>query len=159
AAGWLEDVSALRGAPHVCAVSESSARDLRRHGCQAPISVVRHVPRARRFGGGERVRWRDAWRIPRQATLIGMIGAVKPQKDYPFAVRLLRALNAHRAVYLAIVGGPVGRHGGDAWRAVLDAMRDAGVRDRLALPGFVPDAAACLPAFDLLLNTSDYEGL
>ena len=26
------------------------------------------------------------------------------------------------------------------------------------MPGFLPDAAACLPAFDLLLNTSDYEG-
>src|SRR6185295_8217097 len=43
-------------------------------------------------------------------------------------------------------------------RAILDAMGDAGVRGRLAMPGFVADAAACLPAFDILLNTSSYEG-
>jgi glycosyltransferase involved in cell wall biosynthesis len=91
--------------------------------------------------------------------VIGMIGAVKPQKDYPFAVRLLRALNEHRDVYLVILGGPIGRNGRDAWNAVLDEMRRHDVRHRLAMPGFVPDAAACLPAFDLLLNTSDYEGL
>src|SRR5256885_15384809 len=32
------------------------------------------------------------------------------------------------------------------------------MRPRLARPAFVPDAAACLPAFDLLLNTSAHEG-
>ena len=57
-----------------------------------------------------------------------------------------------------IVGGPIGRNGRTAWHAVLDEMRRCGVRQRLAMPGFVPDAAACLPAFDLLLNTSLYEG-
>jgi glycosyltransferase involved in cell wall biosynthesis len=159
AAGWREDASALRDARHVVAVSEASAGDLRRHGCDAAVSVIRHVPRARQFADDDRARWRGAWRIPGPATVIGMIGAVKPQKDYPFAVRLLRALNEHRDVYLVILGGPIGRNGRDAWNAVLDEMRRHDVRHRLAMPGFVPDAAACLPAFDLLLNTSDYEGL
>jgi glycosyltransferase involved in cell wall biosynthesis len=87
-----------------------------------------------------------------------MIGAVKPQKDYPFAVRLLKRLLADRDLYLVIVGGPIGRNGRTAWHAVLDEMTRCGVRRRLAMPAFVPDAAACLPAFDLLLNTSHYEG-
>jgi glycosyltransferase involved in cell wall biosynthesis len=156
--GWIEDASALAGTPHVIAVSAAAAADLRRHGCDATVSVIRHIPKPRRFAADARAGWRRAWRIPPDATLIGMIGGVKPQKDYPFAVRLLRRLLDDRDVYLAIVGGPVGRHGRDAWRAVLDAMAGAGVRGRLAMPGFVPDAAAALPAFDVLLNTSRYEG-
>ena len=156
--GWIEDASPLRGVAHVVAVSNAAAEDLRRHGCRAAVAVIRHLPTPRRFGRGAREAFRRAWNIPLDATVIGMIGAVKPQKDYPFAVGLLRRLLEHRDVYLAIVGGPVGRNGRDAWQAVLDAMRAAGVRNRLAMPGFVVDAAAALPAFDILLNTSRYEG-
>jgi glycosyltransferase involved in cell wall biosynthesis len=156
--GWLESASALHGYRHVIAVSEAAAADLRHDGCGARISVVRHIPRPRRFGRDARVTWRREWRIPEQATVAGMIGAVKPQKDYPFAIRLLQRLLAERDLYLVIVGGPVGKNGREAWHAVLDEMARCGVRHRLAMPAFVPDAAGCLPAFDLLLNTSAYEG-
>jgi len=157
-AGWLEEASALHGYGHVIAVSEAAAADLRRDGCGATISVIRHIPRPRRFARDARATWRRAWRIPEQATVAGMIGAVKPQKDYPFAIRLLQRLLRDRDLYLVIVGGPVCRHGRDAWHAVLDEMTRCGVRHRLAMQAFVPDAAACLPALDLLLNTSAYEG-
>jgi glycosyltransferase involved in cell wall biosynthesis len=156
--GWLESASALHGYRHVIAVSEAAAADLRHDGCGARISVVRHIPRPRRFARDARVTWRREWRIPEQATVAGMIGAVKPQKDYPFAIRLLQRLLADRDLYLVIVGGPVGKNGREAWHAVLDEMARCGVRHRLAMPAFVPDAAGCLPAFDLLLNTSAYEG-
>ncbi|HMF96245.1 MAG TPA: glycosyltransferase [Vicinamibacterales bacterium] len=156
--GWIEDAAALAGTSQVIAVSNAAAADLRRHGCDATISVIRHIPKLRRFARDARVTWRRAWRIPADATLVGMIGAVKPQKNYPFAVRLLRRLLDNRDVYLTIVGGPVGRHGREAWSAVLDAMTETGVRGRLAMPGFIADAAASLPAFDVLLNTSHYEG-
>jgi glycosyltransferase involved in cell wall biosynthesis len=156
--GWIEDASALSGSAYAIAVSNAAAAELRRCGYGGTISVIRHIPKPRRFAPAARAAWRRAWRIPADATLIGMVGAVKPQKDYPFAVRLLRRLLDDRDVYLAILGGPVGRNGREAWRAVLDAMSAAGVRGRLAMPGFVADAAAALPAFDLLLNTSSYEG-
>jgi len=166
-AGWLEPAAALENVEHALAVSESSARDLRRHGFAGDISVIRHVPRRRQFSNDARTEWRRLWRIPADATVIGMIGAVKPQKDYPFAVRLLHRLTSERAaeascsfeIYLVIVGGPIGKHGRATWEDVLAEMRQCKVRHRLAMPGFVADAARCLPAFDLLLNTSDYEGL
>lgn len=157
-AGWIEDAAALSGAPQVIAVSAAAAVDLRAHDCRAPISVIRHIPKPRRFAPDARRKWRHAWRIPDHATLVGMIGAVKPQKDYPFAIRLLRRLLDDRDVYLAIVGGPVGKSGRDAWYGVLDAVTASGVRTRVAMPGFIADAAGVLPAFDLLLNTSSYEG-
>ena len=156
--GWLEGASALHDYSRTIAVSDAAAADLRVDGCRATISVIRHIPRPRRGAPEARVNWRRAWRIPEQATVVGMIGAVKPQKDYPCAVRLLTRLLADRDLYLVIVGGPIGRNGRAAWQAVLDEMTRCGVRRRLAMPAFVPDAAACLPAFDLLLNTSHYEG-
>ncbi len=156
--GWLERASALHGHSRAIAVSDAAAADLRRDGCRAAIAVIRHIPQPRRFPADARATWRRAWRIPEQATVVGMIGAVKPQKDYPFAIRLLTRLLADRDLYLVIVGGPIGKHGRVAWHAVLDEMTRCGVRQRLAMPAFVPDAAACLPAFDLLLNTSLYEG-
>jgi len=156
--GWLEDASALDDAVHVVAVSNAAADDLRRDGCRSAVSVIRHLPAPRRFARDARAACRRAWQIPEDATVIGMIGAVKPQKDYPFAIRLLRRLLEDRDVYLVIAGGPAGRNGSDAWHAALDAMQAAGVRNRLAMPGFVVDAAAALPAFDVFLNTSRYEG-
>jgi len=156
--GWIEDAAALAGVPHVIAVSDAAAADLRQHGCPSTISIVRHLPKPRRFAHDARQTWRRAWRIPQEATLVGMVGAVKPQKDYPFAVRLLRRLLGTRDVYLAIVGGPVGRYGQQAWHTVLDAVQAEGVRHRVAMPGFIPDAAAALPAFDVMLNASRYEG-
>jgi len=156
--GWLEDAHALAGAGRVVAVSEAAASDLRRNGCEAAVSVIRHLPAPRRFARDARTAFRRAWRIPDTATVVGMIGAVKPQKDYPFAIRLLRRLLDQRDVYLAILGGPVGKHGRAAWQAALETLQEEGVRNRLAMPGFVVDAAAALPAFDMLLNTSRYEG-
>jgi glycosyltransferase involved in cell wall biosynthesis len=88
-----------------------------------------------------------------------MTGGVKPQKAYPRALRAFAALLARRDAWLVILGGPVGRDGPRAWQALLAQAQLLGIEDRIRLPGFVPDAAACLPAFDCLLNSSRYEGL
>jgi glycosyltransferase involved in cell wall biosynthesis len=88
-----------------------------------------------------------------------MVGGVKPQKAYPRALRILAALLERRRAYLVILGGPIGRDGALAWHAVLAQARRLGVAPYVRLPGFVRDAARCLPAFDVVLNTSRYEGL
>jgi glycosyltransferase involved in cell wall biosynthesis len=88
-----------------------------------------------------------------------MIGGVKPQKSYPRALRILADLLRRREAYLVIVGGPTGRDGALAWRAVLAQARRLGVERHVRLAGFVRGAADCLSAFDLVLNTSRYEGL
>jgi glycosyltransferase involved in cell wall biosynthesis len=158
-AGWLEEASALDGQASVLTVSAAIAAELRAAGWKGSASVIRHLPPARTFPPESRERCRRAWNVPVSATVVGMIGAVKPQKDYPRAVRILAKLLERRDAYLVILGGPIGRDGRSAWAALLAEMERAGVRHRLALPGFVPDAARCLPAFDVLLNTSRYEGL
>src|SRR5262249_57815365 len=62
--GWIEDAAALAGTSHVIAVSNAAADDLRRHGCAATISVIRHIPKLRRFSRDARAAWRRTWRLP-----------------------------------------------------------------------------------------------
>ena len=157
--GWIEPADALSDSRCVIAVSRTAAKELRARGCRTPCVVIHHIPGTPTQRPDARREWRLRWALPHDALVIGMIGAVKPQKAYPRALRVLAALVERRNAYLVILGGPVGRDGVLAWRAVLAQAMRLGMEERVRLPGFVPNAADCLPAFDLLLNTSRYEGL
>jgi len=159
AAGWIEEADALVDAPLVITVSHAARSELRVSGLRTPCAVVHHLPRTAAPRPDARSRWRAQWALPAHARVIGMIGAVKPQKDYPRALRLLAALLVRHDAWLVIVGGPVGRDGPLAWGALLTLAQHLGVDSRVRLAGFVNHAADCLPAFDMLLNTSRHEGL
>ncbi|HYH41278.1 MAG TPA: glycosyltransferase, partial [Burkholderiales bacterium] len=157
-AGWHEEADALRDSRRVLAVSRHAANELHESGWRGHCAVIRHVPKTPARTPEARRTWRERWALPQDAMVIGMIGAVKPQKAYTRALRILAALDP-ADTYLVIVGGPVGRDGELAWQAILSQARRLGLEDRVRLPGFVPRASACLSAFDLVLNSSRYEGL
>jgi glycosyltransferase involved in cell wall biosynthesis len=157
-AGWRETAEAFRSCRETIAVSRDAAGELRATGWHGACAVVHHVPKTPVRRAGARTEWRSRWAVPLDATIIGMIGGVKPQKAYPRALRILATIG-RADTYLVIVGGPTGRDGALAWRAILAQARRLGVESRVRLPGFIADAADCLPAFDVLLNTSRYEGV
>ena len=159
AAGWREEARALFSAPQVVTVSHAAAAELRAAGYKGICTVIHHLPQASPVEPGARVQWRTAWAIPKEAIVIGMVGAVKPQKAYTRALRLLSQLQAHRDMWLVIIGGPIGRDADAAWQAMLAQARRLQLESRVRFPGFVTHAARCLSAFDLMLNTSRYEGL
>src|SRR5262245_44435393 len=159
AAGWPEAAETLSNAPWVISVSRRAKQELHAAGCRAPCAVIHHVPRTPVPHPDARRKWRARWDLPGDAGVLGMIGAVKPQKSYTRALRVLAAMLEHRDAWLTIIGGPAGRDGMLAWGAVLAQARRLGVENRLRLPGYVQSATDCLPAFDALLNTSRYEGL
>ncbi len=160
-AGWLEDIACLSRAPYAITVSDACGRDLKNDGWEKSVSVIRHIPSPKKLSSTENRKWfREAWNIPQNATIIGMIGAVKPQKNYPFALRILKKFLEKKDIYLVIVGGPVHNSAGrNCWEAVVREVYTLGLRNRVAMPGFITDAASCLPAFDAMFNTSKYEGL
>ncbi len=155
--GWMEGASAVSTAPYVVSVSEACKNELGA-ALDKRVSVIRHIPQTRRFANDARNYFRTQWQIPLGAKVIGMVGAVKSQKNYEFAMSILKELNLQEPVYLVILGGPIGKNGKTAWQSVIQSIYEQGVRHRVAMPGFVPDAMKCLPAFDVLLNTSHYEG-
>ncbi len=157
--GWLEDPSQLQSNQCVLTVSSGCAEDLKKSGWKGYSPIIRHIPRIRKFDPKTRRFFRNAWNIPENATVIGMIGAVKPQKNYKFALQVLQSLLEKRDAYLVILGGPIGRNGRSTWETVIEEIGHLNIRHRVAMPGFVSDATRCLPAFDVLMNTSHYEGL
>jgi glycosyltransferase involved in cell wall biosynthesis len=157
--GWLESATDLTNSPVAIAVSDASAQDLKEHGWNGAVSVIRHIPFHRRLIENNRILFRKEWNIPEDATVIGMIGAIKPQKDYLRALHILKEINTQRDVYLVIIGGPLQGRGRKTWDEIVATVHRLGLRHRVAMPGFVPDAVRCLPAFDLMLNTSKFEGL
>jgi glycosyltransferase involved in cell wall biosynthesis len=159
-AGWIDAPDALAREPHVVAVSRACADELRDAGYRGRVSVIRHLPAPRLLDASLRDRFRDAWGIPPSAFVVGMVGGVKPQKAYPRAVRILAALRRRIPdARLVIVGGPVGRDGPLAWNALVAQRARHALEGEVTLAGFVPDAVRCLPAFDVVLNTSRHEGL
>jgi len=157
--GWIDSVDALLCEPRVFLVSRAAEAELADAGHRGARGVLRHLPRKPAIEAGARRAWRERWAIPQDATAIGMVGGVKPQKAYPRALRVFDALLARRDAYLVILGGPVGRDGMAAWNALIEQARRLGLEDRVRVPGFVREASRCLSAFDLLLNTSRYEGV
>lgn len=159
-AGWIDSVPDLRAEPLLVAVSQACADELRTAGVTGVIHVVRHVPQVPAPDPAARARWRIAWGVPGDALLVGMIGGIKPQKAYPFALRVCEALaRSAPGARMAIVGGPAGRDGTHALQALRAQRERLGLARDVVLAGPVPDAAQCLPAFDVLLNTSLHEGL
>jgi glycosyltransferase involved in cell wall biosynthesis len=160
--GWLDDVSSLTSplSASVIAVSQDCALSLLAEGWHGITSIVRHIPISTKIEPNARETFRKRWRIPKSALVIGMIGAVKPQKNYQRALRVLKAFHKFRDAYLVIIGGPVNTSKGrPEWNRVIREINRLGLRDRVAMPGFIPNASECLPAFDVMLNTSSFEGL
>lgn len=158
--GWPEGVERLHDASLTVAVSGACASELHDQGFTGPVSVIRHIPPVAKTKQGVREQCRTAWRIPATATVIGMVGAVKRQKDYVRALKILKVLHETTDAYLVILGGPLaGADGRKYWEEVVAAVYELGLRHRVAMPGFIAHATECLPAFDIVLNTSKFEGL
>jgi glycosyltransferase involved in cell wall biosynthesis len=160
--GWLDKAHTLNDPPSssVIAVSQDCATSLRRNGWTGDTSIIRHIPMVPKVDPSIRAKMRREWKIPKNATVIGMVGAVKPQKNYTKALHVLKEFLKFRDAYLVILGGPVSTSKGKPeWQKLVKSVYELGLRHRVALPGFVPNASSCLPAFDIVLNTSLFEGL
>ncbi len=92
--GWIEEGSSISGSPYAISVSKSCMNDLEQHGWKGTTSVIRHIPQIRNFMPDARNFFRKQWNIPLDAKVIGMVGAVKPQKNYSRALHILKAILA-----------------------------------------------------------------
>lgn len=93
---------------------------------------------------------RASW--PGDGTRLLSVGSFKSEKNFPLLVRAFARIARDRESGLVILGdGPLRDQ-------VEAAARQAGVEDRVALPGFVDDPKAYYEAADLFLMSSDFEG-
>ena len=93
-----------------------------------------------------------------------VIGSLRPVKDVVTLLHSFRILCEHKSdVELAIVGGSQALRDGkgemsDYEKMILNLAGELGVRDRAHFVGPVLDVEKYLPAFDVYVNTSRYEG-
>ena len=147
--------------PLVVACGDAVARELHAAGLRKPVRVLRHVVAQTTPATLSRRRdIRAAFGVCDDTLLIGMIGRFASQKRYTRAVRILAELRQRGLdVRLVILGAAADRSAALCRHAADMESRALGVRGALVMPGPVAGAAALLPAFDVFLNTSLFEGV
>ena len=102
-------------------------------------------------------RWRAEWGVAGCARLLGAVGRLDPQKGFDRLLALLpelaRQVPAGERWGVVILG-----EGAERPRLEALAQRVPAERVVVRLPGYRPDAAACIGAFDLFVMPSRYEG-
>ncbi len=109
-----------------------------------------------RFNPGEREHARERLHIPAGAFVVGTIGMFRPVKRVEDVLEAgLRLLAAAPDAYLIIGGADRFDQVPESYWA---AARAAGVADRVRLPGRVYGTDKVVPAFDVFVNASTFEG-
>ena len=86
------------------------------------------------FGPGHRPQARRALGFPEDVTMLLFVGRIQPLKGVDMAVRTLAELSRRRGSHrLAVVGGPSGPDGPEAYRQMVALAEELGVADRLDL--------------------------
>ena len=94
---------------------------------------------------------RDELGIPRDALVVGSVGRLVEEKDYPLLVRAMAPLLSER-VRLVIVGEGI-------VRAAVEAEITPAIRELVTLTGARRDVSRVLCAFDVYASSSRAEGL
>lgn len=161
-AGWRNDPArwAPEHVPLAIACADAVRDEMLAHGCRVPVVTVRHRPLVAAQAVDETIRasMRAELGVGPETLLVLAVGALKPQKDYSRAIRILHHLRQRRDAALVIVGGALDARGLAELDALMDAAIAAGVVDHLKLPGFVHPIEPYYAAADVLLNVSRFEG-
>lgn len=161
--GWTQDPAEWDRArvPLVVACGERVARHLEARVLDIPVVPLRHVvPSPLPMSPNRRRQVRKALGARKDTLLVGMVGRVVPQKAHARAIGVLASL-VERGIdaRLVVVGAIQGLDGRRCHAAAVSAAVETGVRDRLTFLGGIRDASTLVPAFDVHLNVSAFEGV
>lgn len=101
----------------------------------------------------ERTKWRKTWGIPRDALVVGGIGRLDPQKNFPMFLEVAAEVSARFPQAVFVIAGD----GED--RAKLEELtRKLGLEEKVRFLGFVKELRELYLAMDVLLFPSLFEG-
>lgn len=150
------DKKVLARFPRVIAVSAHIARELVQHGADPTrVTTILNAIDHRQFrrDPSQLTAARAAYGFEPHHTVIGAVGRLEPQKRFDLLLEAFAVLRINDAdLRLMIVGDGSLRH-------QLEHQRRAmGLTDSVVLTGHVTDVARLHHAFDLFVQSSDYEG-
>ncbi len=119
------------------------------------ITLVTNGVDTGRFCPGDRSAARMALGVPRDATLVGVVGRFGPFKRHDVLLDAFEQLAAeNESLHLLIAGG-----GGSEEGRITQRVRESVLQPRIHLTGFRQDPLPCYQALDLLAVPSVNEGL
>jgi glycosyltransferase involved in cell wall biosynthesis len=162
--GWLDSPIQYNSlnVPFVVACADAIALQLRNEGCSQKIMTLRHeIPTARtnRIHPLSREQIRARYGIDERTFLIGMVGQLKPQKNYSRALQILARLSVKIDVKLLICGGWHDKVTQLQYEQLQKLAQQLDISERVIFAGDVEEVEAYYQAMDCYLSTSDYEGL
>lgn len=154
-ATWRLAVRRIDGA---VLLTPSMEEETRRIGFRGPVRVIPNARRTERFAGLDRDRaaadLRRELDVEPDTPLIGLVGYLVPQKGPTRAVEVLASVRAAGVAAHLIVAGD-----GPMFAAMAERAEDLGVGANVSLLGHRDDVVQVLGALDVLLLTSDDEGV
>jgi len=153
---WWEIVT--RRVDAAIALTRELEEELRQLHFAGPVWVIPNARRPERFATLDRVAEAEWLRrevgVDVDVALIGFVGHLVDQKRPERAVEVLSRLrrSGHRAHLVVAGGGPLADE-------LAGAVRAHGLSDHVTLLGHRPDVERILAGVDLLLLTSDVEGI
>lgn len=165
-AGWKNSISTYNSENVVglIAVADEIRRHLVEAGVKKEIIVIRTW-----IGGGEfsfseekRISSRNLLGFSDEDFVIGMIGRISPQKNYPLAVEILKSVKKLKPeAKLAIIGGfqPNDEIGKSEYVKIIKKICEFELRTSVKFIGFSEIPQDFVNAFDVGLNCSFFEGL
>lgn len=155
---WL-DMLANRLNHHVIAVSSSIRAFLH---CKEKlpddkISVIYNSVDLMRFSGSNNPKAREGerhrWDLPADGLIVGGVGRLHYQKNFPLFLEVAAEVCARFPQALFVIAGE-----GPERAALEDMTRKLGIASRVRFLGFVRDMPELYQSLDLLLLTSHFEG-
>jgi glycosyltransferase involved in cell wall biosynthesis len=153
------DMFANRRTHHIVAVSSSIRAFLcQEEGIPADkVSVIYNAVDLERFtpkaNGAEREQWRRTWGLPAEALVVGGIGRLHYQKNFPLFLEVAAAVSARIPEAVFVIAGE-----GPDLAALEELSRKLGLATRVRFLGFIKEMAELYQNLDLLLLTSHFEG-
>lgn len=150
------DKRVLARFPRLIAVSSDIARELMAHG--APPARVTTIlngidHRLFRRDAANVADARAALGLEPQHIALGAVGRLEPQKRFDLLIEAFAELHANRPELRLVIAGD-----GSLRRTLEEQRNGRGLKNQIILTGHVTDVIPLHHAFDLFVQSSDYEG-
>jgi glycosyltransferase involved in cell wall biosynthesis len=102
---------------------------------------------------GEREKWRQTWGIPPDALVVGGIGRLDPQKNFPLFLEVAAEVSQRYPEVVFVIAGD-----GPERQALEELSRQLGIDTKVRFLGFVKELRELYLVMDVLLFPSRFEG-
>lgn len=158
--GWKIDPTLLNHEKVVSVVACASyvKEQLIEDGYKGQVMVVRHSPliEQRVFDQSQREKLRNNFGIDKDSLVVGLIGAIKKQKNYTRLIDIAKKTN--KKIEFLIFGDAVNQEGELLKKELMQRVLSEGLEGKVIFMGFREDVFSYFPILDAVLNCSHYEG-